>query len=102
MHVRMYVCMYVCMYVHVCMYVCMYVYVCMYACMHVCMYDSRIWGIWEMLICKIDKPNLLITAPSRCLLSHIHDFSHDYADLANRPSYTFRVRYYANFVVFLF
>ena len=29
--------------------------------------------------------------------SHIHDFSHDYADLANRPSYTFRVRYYANF-----
>ena len=29
--------------------------------------------------------------------SHIHDFSQIYADLANRPSYTFRVRYYANF-----
>ena len=34
--------------------------------------------------------------------SHIHDFSHDYADLTNRPSYTFRVRYYANFAFFLF
>ena len=34
--------------------------------------------------------------------SHIHDFSHDYADLANRPSYTFRVHYYANLAFFLF
>ena len=67
---------------------------------------------WQKMKFKIPNFGVSGITMPRCRLvlsvlrlkphSHIHDFSHDYADLANRPSYTFRVCYYANFAFFLF